>query len=123
MAEKTVKSLEQRITDKEIEWLRSEVFRATKIIADAFGKYLPVRVDEKEGKEIAEDIRKQIWQMSYLRVPYYAGHTLAPTAESFVPAPGKFLEAIKSYAVDQFLTRIDEIESIADEAHGMARNG
>ena len=116
-----IESLETRIANAEIAVLAAELNRGTDIIAKALSKYLPVDVSgEKEGRPIAEEISAYINAMTWARVSYYAGYSLSTSAtkDGF---PKLFMDAVKSVACKQFLERIEQIEAIADEAHGLAR--
>ena len=116
-----IKDLEQRITEAEIAVLNAEIRKGAEIIGAALGKYLPVPGGDKEISEVAKGVSKSINEMSWAYSAYYGGYSLAKTAPDFRP-DGLFLEAVRSFATQQFLERIAEIESIAHEAHGMAEN-
>ena len=121
-----IKSLEQTITDSEVCVFKAEVRRGMEIVFAAIGKYLPVQPEEpKESYSLRDDLMKFV--NSHFEVTtsgeYYSAFVdkaRAVYCYDSQPVPDAIRAIIASYAAGQFVQMVEEIGSIAEEAHQLA---
>lgn len=121
-----IKTLEQKITDAEVDVFKAEVRRGMEIVFAAIGKYLPVQPGEPEESYVLRDDLMKFVNSHFeatISGEYYSAFVDKVRAVynyDSQPVPDAIRAIIASYAAGQFVQRVAEIGSIAEEAHELA---
>lgn len=111
----TTTALEQKLYEREVNFLNAEIVKGFKIIQNAFAKY-KIGIGHDHPSFSKEDLAAFLFYMESLKCAssvYYAGDHLrliAPVVETKPPEYVK--KIITAYACDQFIKQVETLSEV-----------